>query len=207
MATFTQDEFEDQARIERGYDRFETTSVPFSLDPGFGSLKKAIDVRNSLYSNQTPDRFSVLDGVGAITQRRSGVEATELLEKLVEGQTLKLDGVMPGEILDLLVAKSQEPDADGRAVFYFLSQDKTKILGTLDINNGKLSTRYAILGYSSTEWDQNSVDNINSQPAETFNLDMQGRSEDALFRIECMLQDLEYEKVSEPDFTKGSYTS
>jgi hypothetical protein len=207
MATFTTEELQDQDRVELGYDRFEETTVPFGLEPGYGSLKKAIASRDHFYGTSTPKRFSILDGVGVAASGQPSAKAVEFLEKLVGGQVVVANEVTPGEILDRLIEKSKQPESQGQAMFYLLTPDKSKILGVVHIQDERLTFDYVGVESTFTQWEQTEFENINANPENSINFDTQGRSEDVLFRIEFMLGELELEKVAEPDFSLGGYTS
>ena len=63
MATFTQEEYDDQARIERGYDQLLTTLVPFSMDPAYSSISHMVCFRDRVVGATPRDGgYRIIDG-------------------------------------------------------------------------------------------------------------------------------------------------
>lgn len=140
MATFTDDEYSDTARIARGYDEFFQVLVPFSLDKEFGELNHLILFRDNAYGvKNRPCEYKVLDGVEEV---RTGTlpedySASQHLEKVVAG-TFQPHAFTPQELAEFVISRAQQ-SADGTAVIFVKSANTTGVNMALSYSDGTLS--------------------------------------------------------------------
>ena len=117
MATFTQEEYDDQARIERGYDQLLTTLVPFSMDPAYSSISHMVCFRDRVVGATPRDGgYRIIDGIEKVKDGTvpRDLSPKDILEKISGGKFKGIELQDAAELLshlELQAAQSRDQSA------------------------------------------------------------------------------------------------
>jgi len=139
MATFTDEEYADSARIVRGYDRFKKTTLPYMLNPNFADLAHVLGIRDAFLGSPVREPlFKIIDGVQDVV--RDDFDQTHNAPQYFS-ELLHLDfrtqKISTEDIIKTLIAR--ESDGTGRpALMYITSADDKTVSFVLGVKDGNI---------------------------------------------------------------------